>query len=546
MKDWPSWTTYFPDRAIAFKITAIMRKVLGIILISGLSSFAYGQMELFRTGDVVQAYFDGEILATNVYVTSHIPDLTGVGVPAQNEMFQAGYAKVRSQLVINEAFIIGLGLTWWGVYSGYPKKNYPFLSEAYIISDTLHWPFAQKAFIYGGRMRMNYGTGLLISDFYGTGYNTFGLTMQFTEQQPIYLDFLYLKLSEGGGNQIDITYFPVAYNTDSTKAYKWISTKYDLETYGIVLRKTRREDQPFAMNLYLTTLLEDRNLEAFLPFWTGFYLDVGPIKKFSLKAELGYLFGQWLAKKPIYNDFPDQLYEVVRGCDPAIDGDNCPGFRFNSLAYTINVRYDASETFSFGVGYSSFQGDDGTTPDVYEGWFSPTLRSELNVNSDWSKWSGLGEIFTFGMKPGLYRDVFGSDLSDLRILNVYFETSPYTIFHSLKTRFDFFAYWEYWGPQYEFYTANPTDYPLQPNTPYSLDIGYEFDLTFRMVYADFADVGIILGYFIPGTRLKYGWARPGTLRTLDLYGTLEDVQYVHTLSSGSIIARFWIYRQINF
>ncbi len=525
-----------------------MKKIalVGIVLATGLFSNAYAQMELFRAGDVVDAYFDGEILATNVYVTSHIPDLTGVGVPAQNEMFQAGYAKIRSQLVINEAFIIGLGLTWWGIYSGFPRKNYPFLSEAYIISDTLKWPFAQKAYLYGGRMKMNYGTGLLISDFYGAGYNTFGLTMQFTEEQPIFLDLLYMKLSEGGGNQIDWTYFPVAVNTDSTKAYKWIFTKYDLENYSIIFRKKRRGDQPFALNLYLSTLLEDRNLEAFVPVWTGFYLDVGPIKKFSLKAELGYLFGRWEAKPPVYNDFPDKLYTDVRGCDPSVDGDNCPGFRFNSLAYTIGARYDASETFSFGIGYSSFQGDDGTTPDVYEGWFSPTLRSELNIKSDWSKWSGIGEIFTFGLKPGLYRDVFGSNLSDLRILNVYFETVPYTIFHSLKTRFDFFAYWEYWGPQYEYQTADSSLFPIQPNQPYSLDIGYEFDLTFRLVYADFADIGIILGYFIPGNRMKYGWVRPGSLNVLYKFGELRDYQLVSMKSSGSIIARFWIYRQINF
>jgi len=523
-----------------------MRWIPGIIFITGAVNVAYGQLELFRMGDVVEATFDGEILATNVYVTAHVPDLTGIGIATQNEMFQAGYARVRSQLLINEQFIIGLGLSWWGIYSGYPKKNYPFLSEAYIVSDTLHWsPIAQRAFIYGGRMKLNYGTGLMISDFYGVGYNTFGLTMQFREQQPLFMDLLYIKLSEGGGNQIDWTYFPVAYNTDSTKAYKWIYTKYDLETYGLILRKEKVENQPFALNFYLTTMLEDRDF-AFMPVWTGFYLDVGPIQKFTLTAELGYLFGHWKAIKPIYNDFPDQLYTTIRGCDPAIDGDTCPGFKFSSLAYTINVRYDNSEDFAFGIGYSSFQGDNGTTPDVYEGWFSPTLRSELNVNSQWTRWSGIGEVFTFGLKPGLYRDIFGSNLSDIRILNLYTEASLYRIYSTLRMRVDLFAYWENWGPQYEFYSANPDDYPIDPNQPYALDIGYEVDLTFKLLYADFADIGIILGYFIPGSRMKYGWARPGSLSLLEKFGVLEDTQYIHTRASGSFIARFWIYRQINF
>lgn len=523
-----------------------------IILVVGLFSPVYAQMEIFGAGDMIDAYFDGELLATNVYVTSNIPDLTGVGAPGQNEMFQSGYARIRSQMVINEAFVIGLGLTWWGIYSGYPKKNFPFLSEAYVVSDTLYWPFIPKAVIYGGRMRKHYGMGLFISDFYGAGYNTFGFSMQFTEDRPIYLDLLYIKLSEGGGNQIDKTYFPVAVNTDSTKDYVWISTKYDLETYSLILRKERseEEEQPFALNFYFSTMLEDRNLEAFLPMWTGFYMDVGPVNKFSVRAELGYLFGKWEARPPVYNDFPDQLYTIVKGCDPAIDGDNCTGFKFSSLAYALSMRYDASESFAVGVGYASFQGDDGTTPDVYEGWFSPTLRGELDINKTWSRWSGMGEVFTLGLKPGLYRDIFGSNLSDVRILNIYFEASPSTLYEflnpTLKTRFDFYAYWEYWGPQYEYQTIDSVLYPIEPNQPYSPDIGYEFDLNLTMTYAEFADIGLIIGYFIPGSRMKYGWVKPIPARVLDRFPEPQGSQLVGMKSSGSVIVRFWIYRSITF
>ncbi len=520
------------------------------VIVAGLvlAKPVFAQLELFREGDVVDASFWGEVFATNVYVTSHIPDLTGGAATAQNELFQAGYARLNSRIIVNDIFIIGLGLTWWGLWSGFSDKNYPFISEAYVMTDSLDWPFGTKAVLFGGRMIRHYGTGLLISDFFGQGYNTFGLTLKLTQEQPIYLDFLYDKISEGGGNQEDWFYFPVAVNTPNSKSYYWIYTKYDLENYGLVFRKERREDQPFALNLYFLTLLEDRELsKGFRPMWVGFYLDVGPLGKFQLTTELGYMFGNWGAVKPIYNDLPDKLYEEIRGCDPQIDGDNCPGFRFNSLAFTVNAKYLASETFSMGISYTSFQGDDGTTPDVYEGWFPPSMRGELDVNSFWTRWSGLGEIFTFGLKPGLYRDLFGSVLSDLRILNVYFETSPYTLFHSLKARFDFFAYWEYWGPQYEFYTVDPINYPISANQPYALDIGYEFDLSLRFVYADVADLGVLVGYFMPGNRLRYGWMRPGSLNILEKTGQLVHTQPVnYAKAEGSFIIRVWIYREINF
>lgn len=529
----------------------MMRKI-SLILI--LISSGWAQVELFREGDVIDARFYGEVLATNVYVTSHIPDLTAAAVSSENEMFQAGYARLNSRIRVNDIFTIGLGLTWWGLWSGFSKKNFPFVSEAFVMTDTLNWPFGTRAVIAGGRMVRNYGLGLLFSDFYGQGYNTFALVLRPSQEQEVYIDFVYTKISEGGGNQEDWFYFPVAINTATTKRYIWIYTKYDLENYGIVLRKLKRNDQPYAFNIYFLTLAEDRAISpGFNPFWTGLYIDVGPFRKFALRGEIGYMFGRWDAVKPIYNDFPDKLYTIIRNCDVNSNQD-CPGFRFNSLAFTIDAKYIASETFGMGISYTSFQGDDGRTSDVYEGWFPPSMRGELSLNSNWSKWSSLGEIFTWGMKPGLYRDIFGSVMSDLRIINVYLEAVPYTIFHSLKARFDFFGYWEYWGPEKEYISVDTIKYPIKPDQAYALDLGYEFDLSLRFRYAEVADLGVIIGYFIPGNRLKYGWIRPTSLAALQKVGLLtgdiitNGTQIVNysKADAGSFLARFWIYREINF
>jgi len=529
----------------------MMRKI-SLILI--LISSGWAQVELFREGDVIDARFYGEVLATNVYVTSHIPDLTAAAASSENEMFQAGYARLNSRIRVNDIFTIGLGLTWWGLWSGFSKKNFPFVSEAFVMTDTLNWPFGTRAVIAGGRMVRNYGLGLLFSDFYGQGYNTFALVLRPNQEQEVYIDFVYTKISEGGGNQEDWFYFPVAINTVTAKRYIWIYTKYDLENYGIVLRKLKRNDQPYAFNIYFLTLAEDRAISpGFNPFWTGLYIDVGPFKKFALRGEIGYMFGRWDAVKPIYNDFPDKLYTIIRNCDVNSNQD-CPGFRFNSLVFTIDAKYIASETFGMGISYTSFQGDDGRTSDVYEGWFPPSMRGELSLNSNWSKWSSLGEIFTWGMKPGLYRDIFGSVMSDLRIINVYLEAVPYTIFHSLKARFDFFGYWEYWGPEKEYISVDTIKYPIKPDQAYALDLGYEFDLSLRFRYAEVADLGVIIGYFIPGNRLKYGWIRPTSLAALQRVGLLtgdiitNGTQIVNysKADAGSFLARFWIYREINF
>ncbi|MEO0179174.1 MAG: hypothetical protein ABIL61_05525, partial [candidate division WOR-3 bacterium] len=210
----------------------MMRKTF---LILSLFSIGWAQVELFREGDVVDARFYGEVLATNVYVTSHVPDLTATAISSENEMFQAGIARLQSRIRINDIFTVGLGLTWWGLWSGFSKKNFPFVSEAFVMTDTLNWPFGTNAVIAGGRMVRNYGLGLLFSDFYGQGYNTFAIFLRPNREQEVYIDFVYTKISEGGGNQEDWFYFPVAINDSTTKRYYWIYTKYDMENYGIVL-----------------------------------------------------------------------------------------------------------------------------------------------------------------------------------------------------------------------------------------------------------------------------------------------------------------------
>ncbi len=482
----------------------------------------HAQEGMFREEAKVEALFEAEVFMGSIYIQGAINDLSGAGVQSMGDMFNAGRARASGYLTLNEQFTLGIGFLYNGVLSGNPQKNPLILSEGFVQADTFVLPVGMLGVLRVGRQILDYGEGLLISDYYGQGSNAIRFTLIPSPEWNYWVDVIYADLSEGGALQKDTFYFPVQVALEDTEWIAYVSTKYQLDMMGLLFGKSKTESN-WAFTLYGLADFEDRGMGGgWMPMWAGGYLEVGPLGGFVMAGEAGWLTGRWDAVKGDYYDLSDQLYDLYYPIDSTFDG-----FKLSGYAFDVRAYYRLTDMFTAGVSYHAFSGDNGQTRDVYEGWFAPCLRSTPSPNTEWIHWAGFGEVMTWNIRPGMWRSPFFYNPFDMSVVNANFIWNAFPVRYSLVVRLDAFFYLENWVP-----SGVDDNY-----------IGSEFDISIKGSYADLADVGLTFGYLMPGSRLQEGWVRPTPLNVYLQTGG-QPWQPV-TLDGASYSVRLWVYRKIT-
>ena len=135
---------------------------------------------------------------------------------------------------------------------------------------------------------------------------------------------------------------------------------------------------------------------------------------------------------------------------------------------------------------------------------------------------------TWNLRPGMWRSPFIYNPSDINVVGGSVIYHAFPIKYAMVFKADFFAYFEYWAP------------PELDNY-----LGSEIDLSVKGTYADLADVGLTVGYFMPADRLQSpetGWVRPTPLDYYLMTGS-EDYPPM-TVESSSYSIRLRAYREI--
>ncbi len=495
-----------------------MRKFL-ILLLPGF--LAAQDFDIYREEQPtkLQAYM--EVFGSTVYIGQPVPDLVGYAVPGTGDLLNVLRARAGASISFANKFTIGIA----GMYSGEATSDIRGLpvgvSEAYVQLDTFVTPVGGQGVVRIGRQIINFGQGLAFGDYHGFGANAVRLGYRFSPAWEWYLDVLYVKSNESGARQVEKFYYPFAYYDDAKGeiAYKWISTKYDLETWAIFLERKKGPRDNYEFYVYAAMMSEQRLIgSGFNPYYLGGYIAIGPIGNFYMDAELGYMTGIWDSRRRIYGDLSDQIYDVVG--EGRID--------LNAYAIGIRANYDFTDQVTGGVSFFTFSGDNPNTAGMYEAWISPMPRTAgIHVFSNWTHWTGMGEVFTWNYRPDNWRSIYFLNPTNFVAANLNLVYKAFPIQQSMVIRFDGFAYAE---------AASPPGVD-----PY---LGAEADVAIKFTYADIADIGITFGYFQAGPRLQNtGWSRPSPIE-LYLQGSVPDYQ-VLKITGGSYVARLWVYRSVN-
>ncbi len=487
-----------------------------------LPGMLFAQDEIYREEQPTRLQTYAEVFGATTYIAQPIPDLTGVPSPGTGDILNVLRARAGVSISFADRFTLGIA----GMFSGEASSAINGLpvgvSEAYVQLDTFIPPIGGQAVLRMGRQIINFGQGLAFSDYHGFGNNAIRLGYRFSPAWEWYLDVLYVKNNESGARQVDKLYYPFAYyNKESGQVeYKWIYTKYDVETWAVFLQRKKGARDNYSFYIYAAMMSEQRQIGAgFNPYWVGGYISVGPIGNFRMDAEVGYMTGKWESRKGVFGDFPDQIYDVVGG----------QSMDLNAYAIGIRADYDFTDQVSGGISFFTFSGDNPNTDGMYEAWISPVMRtSGIHVFSPWTHWTGTGEVFTWNYRPDNYRSIYFFNPSNFVVANINLVYKAFPIQQSMIIRIDGFVFAESSSPE------GQDSY-----------LGAEGDVSLKFTYADIADVGITFGYFQPGERMqKDGWVRPTPLH-LYLLGEVSGDFHTLKLTGGSYVIRLWVYRAVN-
>jgi len=481
---------------------------------------ALAQEEIYREEQPTRVQVSAEVFGASTLIGTPINDLSGLSAQGTGDLLNILRARAGVSVTFANKFTLGIA----GIYVGEAASEFQRLpigfSEAYVQLDTFVLPIGGLGELRMGRQIINYGMGLSFGDYHGLGTNAIRFAYRFSPAWDWYLHVLYAKSNEGGARQVEYFWYPFAYYDPATnqQAFKWIYTKYDIETWALILGKSRGDRGIYDFFIYGAAMTEDRGfVGGFNPYWLGGYINIGPIGNFSMEGEVGYMTGRWGSRQEVCYDFCDQIYDITGGEGQDIS------------AYAIGIRgsYDFTDQITGGLSFFAFSGDNPNTRGLYESWLSPIPRSGVSAFSPWTHWTGMGEVFIWNYRPDNWRSIYFFNPTNFVVVNLNFIYKAFPIQQSLIVRLDGFMF-------------------AEASSPSGVDsyLGSEFDMALKFSYADIADVGITFGYFVPSARLQNtGWSRPSRLN-LWLAGLVPDYQVLR-ISGSSYVVRLWIYRSIN-